>query len=118
VLLVDDESSIRKLLRKVLESAGYSVLEAANGREALKSVRQRPVDVMLTDIVMPEKEGLETIRELRTLHPAVRVIAMSGAFDGRYLKTAAMMGARATMKKPVAPDELLRILEQVMAGRT
>jgi CheY-like chemotaxis protein len=117
ILVVDDEASIRKLLHKILETAGYAVLEAANGREALHRVRQRPVDVMLTDLIMPEKEGLETIRELRAQYPAVRVVAMSGAFDRRYLKTAAMMGAQATLKKPIAPDELLRVLDKVMLGK-
>ena len=116
VLLVDDEAGVRKLLRKVLEAGGYAVLEAGNGREALARIRQRPVDLMLTDLVMPEKEGLDTIRELRSQYPGVRVIAMSGAFEGRYLKTAALIGARATIKKPVAPDELLRIVERVMGG--
>jgi PAS domain S-box-containing protein len=114
VLLVDDETGVRKVLRKVLESAGYTVCEAGNGSEALARVRQGSVDLILTDLVMPEKAGLETIRELRTQYPALRVVAMSGVFEGRYLKTAALIGARATVKKPVAPDELLRIVEKVM----
>ena len=117
ILLVDDEAGVRRLLRKVLESAGYTVLEAANGREAMARVRQRPVDLMLTDLVMPEKEGLETIREFRAAFPGVRIVAMSGAFEGRFLKSAAMMGARATIRKPIAPDQLLRTIERVLSGQ-
>jgi DNA-binding NarL/FixJ family response regulator len=65
---------------------------------------------------MPEKEGLETIRELRGTHPSVRIIAMSGAFEGRFLKSAALLGARATIRKPVAPDELIRTIERVLGS--
>ena len=117
VLVVDDEAPVRKVLRKMLESAGYSVLDAANGREALQRVRQRAVDVMITDLAMPEKAGVDTIRELRSFSPAVRVIAISGASQGRFLKTAALAGAQATLTKPVAPDELLRIVERLIADK-
>ena len=116
ILLVDDEASVRGLLRKILESAGFNVVEAANGHEAIARVRQNPIDLILTDLVMPEKEGLEVIRELRRSHRNLRIVAMSGALGGRYLKSAAMLGAQATIRKPVAPDELLRTLGRILGS--
>ncbi len=114
ILVVDDERGIRKLLHEILESAGYEVLEAANGKEAMRVVKNHEVDVVLTDIVMPEQEGIETVRALRTEYPQIRVIVMSGAFDGQYLKVAKMLGAHATLEKPILSHQLLQTVYEVM----
>src|SRR5687768_11799705 len=109
ILLVDDDDALRKMLRLTLTSLGHVVVEARDGKEALVQQQREPVDVLLTDLIMPEKEGLETIREFRQKHPAVRVVAMSGG--GRvsatdHLKLARSLGAGAVLAKPFSNSEL------------
>jgi CheY-like chemotaxis protein len=92
ILIVDDEESVLKLLRTILTHAGYAVIEAANGRQALEKLAQPPrVDLMITDIVMPEQEGLEMLRALRRQRPDLKVIAISGAYGGEYLEAAELL---------------------------
>ena len=95
ILLVDDDDSFRKMLRLTLTKMGYDVVEARDGKEALVLHHQLSPDLVLTDLIMPEKEGLETIEELRRVYPGIKIIAMSGG--GRlsatnYLKVAKLMG--------------------------
>ena len=78
ILLIDDDEAFRKMLHKILESAGYEVQDAANGKVALELYRQKASDLIITDLVMPEKEGIETIREFCRIHPGVKIIAISG----------------------------------------
>lgn len=116
ILLVDDDDLFRKMLMLKLTHWGFNVIEARNGKEALRIHHKLPPEVVLTDLVMPEKEGLETIEELRRTHSAARIIAMSGG--GRmagpeYLKIASLMGAHYTLKKPFADSELRGILDQI-----
>jgi len=112
VLLVDDEPGVRKLFRQVLEGANYQVTEAHDGSEAVRLARTRSFDVVVTDLVMPEQEGIETIRQLSREHPRLKIIAVSGAFGGQYLKTAAYIGACATLSKPVSPEALLSAIRK------
>jgi len=117
ILLVDDDDALRKLLRLNLIKMGYAVAEAANGKEALAMQQSEPADVILTDLIMPEKEGLETIGELRKKFPGVRIIAMSGG--GRVdaannLKVAKLMGADHAMAKPFSYQELADAIAKVM----
>ena len=110
ILLVDDEEQLRNLLKFVLESAGHSVCEAADGNEALASYRRIPADLVVTDIIMPNKEGTETILEFRRLSRDVKIVAMSGG--GRngsqdYLKLAKSFGANLTLAKPFTNQEFL-----------
>jgi PAS domain S-box-containing protein len=116
VLIVDDEPEVRQLFTYVLSGAGFHVLTAANGREAIDSVRNRSVDLVLCDLVMPEKEGLETIQQLRASHPRMKVVAVSGAFGGSFLKAARLMGASATLSKPVSPERLLQTVTDALAA--
>ena len=116
VLVVDDEAEIRKLLRQVLEHAGYDVVEASNGRQAVAAVDDGGVSLVITDLVMPEKEGIETIREVRKRHGQVKIIAMSGAFGGRFLRTAEILGAHATLSKPVRPERLVQTVGELLAN--
>ena len=117
ILLVEDDQSVRSMLRIALKQMGHHVFEAGNGKEAIACHEREPVAVMLTDIVMPEKEGLETILEFRRRFPQVKVIAMSGGGSvppAVYLKTAKSMGASHVLAKPFSNDELAATLEQVL----
>jgi len=114
ILVVDDELSIRMLFRKVLERAGYEVVEAANGKAAMSRLRERKISLIITDLVMPEQEGVETIRQLRQSYPELKVIAMSGAFGARLLRTAELLGAQATLIKPVSPATILQVTQDIL----
>ena len=114
ILVVDDEAPIRQLFQQLLTPEGYRVLTANNGTEALRIIRGRDLDLVITDLVMPESEGLETIRTIRNEQPSLKIIATSGAFEGRFLQAAAMMGACATLAKPIGRDQLLRTVRRVL----
>jgi len=115
ILVADDEEGVRKFLVTVLANAGYEVVEAANGREAVEAIRSRRVDLLITDLVMPEQEGIETILALRKSSASLKIVAISGAFEGRYLNAAASLGADATILKPVSPHDLLSTVREVLA---
>ena len=118
LLIIDDDASLRDGLRRTLRQAGYEVREASDGLQGLRTVEQSPVDLILLDIFMPGKEGLETIRELRRANPHVRIIAMSGggskgSFD--VLKMATMLGAGRTLAKPFSREQLLEAVRGELA---
>jgi CheY-like chemotaxis protein len=115
VLVVDDDPGVRDVIRSMLEASGYSVLLAENGKEAMRLLKTERADLILTDLVMPEQEGIETIKALRREYPDLKVIAMSGAFGGDYLRIAAYLGAHATLAKPIQMETLLRLVEQTLA---
>jgi PAS domain S-box-containing protein len=117
VLVVDDEAAVRELLNEMLSEAGYSVIEAENGVAALAVLGRTSVDVMVTDLVMPEKEGLETIGEARKRYPKMKIISMSGAFGGHYMKVASFLGADARVAKPIDRDALLNAIQGVLGER-
>lgn len=117
ILVIDDESGIRSYLRRVLEKAGHSVDEAPNGRAGMRAARSARPDLVITDLVMPEQEGIETIRELRRDWPSIKILAISGGGShmGRdYLAAAGMLGADRTMRKPVAPADLVSVVETLL----
>ncbi len=109
ILIIDDHAAVRTLLARVLEDAGYQVWEAANGREGLERFRAHPVDLVITDLEMPEMNGLEVIVELTRLCVDVRVIAMSG-LSGEELQQATLIGARRTLPKPLDLQALLQVV--------
>lgn len=117
ILIVDDDSMVRKMLVKVFQIENYITLEASDGYSALRIFRDENVDVVITDIVMPDMEGIETIRELRKINPDVKIIAFSGggslAPDG-YLKIAASMGAKYTFQKPFDINELKEAVKKLL----
>ena len=117
ILVVDDEHSIRRFVRSVLEEAGYDVVEAANGKDALTMVGLSVPDLVITDLVMPDQEGLETIRKLHAEHPHLKIIAMSGAAGGRYLQMAQPLGASLTLTKPITPQDLINSVTTVLNGK-
>ena len=117
VLVVDDEEGVRSYLRMVLEDAGYTVSEAADGKEAFHLALEDPPAVVITDLVMPEQEGIETIRALRRRLPQLAIVAISGAFGGQFLNTAKILGADAILDKPLRADVLLAKVSDVLARR-
>jgi len=104
ILLVEDEERVRSLLKEVLESAGYEIQEASSGKEALQRYAQSRPDLILTDIVMPDTEGIEMIIKIRKNDAKVKIIAMSG---GDYLEMAKKLGADGTLTKPFSNQVLL-----------
>lgn len=120
ILVIDDDSKVRALIRQVLEAEGHEVREAGDGKEGVKAHRQRPADLILCDLFMPEKEGLETIQELKELFPQVRVVAMSGGSPRispvDFLSIAKTFGAAATLDKPLSPKTLVATVEEVLQG--
>lgn len=119
VLVVDDLSSLRSSLGKLLTSAGYEVILAAHGAEAARLWRERQPDLVILDMFMPEKDGIETIVELRAYSPGIPIIAMSGG--GAYnqvdvLQAAGLLGAVATIEKPFAQQEMMDLVARALAG--
>jgi CheY-like chemotaxis protein len=114
ILIIDDDAALRALIREVLERAGYSVFETGDGRTALALVEEVTVDLVLTDLVMPERDGLEVIMTLRSRFPSLPVIAMSGGLANTplYLDIAKKLGARALLTKPFPPDQLLTAISE------
>ena len=110
ILLVDDNETFRQLLEESLKHAGYEVQSAANGVAALRIYRQETFDLVITDLVMPEKEGLETIMELRRLQPEIKILAISGT---AYLPLASKLGATQTLSKPFTPSQLIQEIEKL-----
>ncbi len=117
ILVVDDESDVRLFLRKVLEKAGYEVLEAADGDQAIRSVSSNHIDLAIIDLVMPHQDGIGTIQTLRRTLPGIGIIVISGAFEGRYLKTAETLGADVALAKPFVADEVLDAVVRVLRAR-
>lgn len=120
ILVVDDAEDVRHMLQAMLRRAGYEVDVAANGLLALKQLQITHYDLMITDLIMPVQEGLETIRQSRQLFPRTVVIAMSGG--GRvmakdFLDTAKMLGAQVVLKKPFERTQMLDCVVKVLQGQ-
>jgi two-component system, chemotaxis family, chemotaxis protein CheY len=111
LLLIDDAASVREVLRLALESDGYSVIETDNGREGVAAFREHRPAVTIVDIVMPEKDGIETVREILAIDPAALVFTMSGA-DEDYQEVARMLGAKRGFRKPVELRSLVEAMTQ------
>jgi DNA-binding NarL/FixJ family response regulator len=116
VLLVDDEALVRHSLDAGLRLNGYEVLHAGDGDEALDVLASTSVDVVVTDLAMPRREGIETIIEIRRRFPHVKVIALSGVFGGFYLGMARQLGADAALSKPVRTELLRRTVNDVLGA--
>ena len=117
VLVIDDEPGIRSVMCRALEAAGHEVVAFPDGGRAIEHVRQEPADLLITDIFMPDVEGLETIREIRRIRPEIPIIAISGVdFEGsNYLGVARKFGAVATLRKPFWPADLLELVSRVLS---
>ncbi len=110
ILVIEDDPKVRELLRRMLTRKGHQVDEAADGQEGIHSFRNHPADLIITDLIMPGKEGLETIVDLRREFPRLRIIAISGGGSdgqGSYLNTAQLCGADMTFRKPFDTMEFM-----------
>jgi DNA-binding response OmpR family regulator len=119
VLVVDDEEPMRKFIRIVLQQDGYSVAESSNGKNAIEIIRDTSIDLMISDVVMPDMDGIELIRETRKAHPKMKILAISGAGIGGpwlYLNIAECLGADAILMKPFSPDQLIEKVSAVLGN--
>ena len=117
ILIIDDDATVRTMLKAMLEREGYVVKEASNGVEGQRIYRQSPAQLIITDILMPEKEGIETIMELRREFPEVKIIAISGGgFIGseEYLEIAKTAGALRALPKPFSREDLLKAIQEIL----
>lgn len=114
ILIIDDEECIRVMLKLVLERAGHEVVEAGDGKEAVLKFREHPADLIITDLIMPEKEGLAAIWELRRERSGLKIIAMSGGTIEEYLEWARRLGVQRTFKKPFPVAEMLRAVQELL----
>jgi YesN/AraC family two-component response regulator len=117
ILIIDDELQIRVMMRRILEKVGYEVYEASDGKEGIRLFRNKPTDLVITDIIMPEKEGLETILDLRHDFPKIKIIAISGGGKTglpNFLPAAKKFGAIRTLPKPFGKDDLLKLVKEVL----
>ena len=115
ILIVDDEEMDRILIAEVLRDAGHEPLFAPDGHQALRIWRNSSVDLVVTDLVMPDLDGLDLLETLVKEAPDCRVIAVSG-ISAKNLNKAARAGAYATLTKPVNPEELLREISRALSG--
>lgn len=119
ILLIDDDELVRITVRRILESASHTVIEARNGNEGLELVRAVPLDLIITDIIMPEREGIETIMEIRKLNTKIGIVAISGGGRAQamdFLPLARKLGADQILRKPFSPDELLEVTDLTLRG--
>lgn len=117
ILVIDDDKKLREVMRRALEHAGHTVFEADNGEAGIRLYRDRGADLIVTDIFMPERDGLETILQLRRESPGVKIVAISGGdrtqrFDLR--PDAEVLGASRTLMKPFDQAELVKIVRELL----
>ena len=117
ILLIDDDDLLRGALMQSLVNAGHKVIEASDGLQGCELARSMPVDIVLTDLVMPVQEGVETILTLRRERPKLPIIAMSGGVTNSrlYLDIAGKIGARRMLPKPFMPKAMIALVDQVLA---
>ena len=117
ILIIDDEPHILLMLKKMLERAGYEIELASNGNEGLDRFTRTPSDLVITDIIMPDKEGLETIREMKRMRPELKIIAMSGGGKisaENYLGTAKIFGASRVIEKPFTQQHMVATVKELL----
>jgi DNA-binding NtrC family response regulator len=121
ILVIDDDPGIRGLLRNVLTREGYEVRESSNGKEGLETLSKTSIDLVITDILMPEMEGFEFIISLQHRYPELKILAMSGGGQigpQEYLSTAQMLGAHRTITKPFQIRNALRTIAEMVGPGT
>jgi DNA-binding NtrC family response regulator len=114
MLIIDDDPQIRRLLTRILQGAGHSIRTAENGRDGIALFRQQHPALVITDILMPDMEGIETIRAMRAESPSMPIIAISGGGVPSYLRAATMLGATASLAKPFVAAELLSLVAALL----
>ena len=117
VLIVEDDKELREMLKMSLLRSGFTVLEAGNGKEAITHFKPAMTDLVVTDLIMPEEDGLKVVIKLRELKPSIKIIAISGGGKvgpGSYLNLAKALGADAIYSKPFSINELTAKIEQLL----
>lgn len=118
ILVIDDAAGMRFLIREMLEAEGYEVSEAEDGDEGIKLYHENPVDLVITDIIMPNESGISVIDKLKSACPAIKIIAISGGSAGdqqSFLRMAKVLGAVSTIQKPLKAEGLLAVVEKALA---
>jgi DNA-binding NtrC family response regulator len=124
VLVIDDEEDVRRVVEVMLKNAGHDAVQAVDGNDALRQFRRQHFELVICDVFMPDKEGIETLKELRELDPTVPIIMMSGeaptayfwgATHRDYLAMAKAMGATRTLEKPFKYSQLIRLVHECLA---
>ncbi len=121
ILIAEDDPSLRRVLGTVLESAGHQIAYAENGEEALRALEREPIDLVVTDMIMPLKDGLEFIGEAHKKRPLLPIVAISGgggyaADRPYYLNVATLFGAATGVPKPFTPHEILAAIDRAWAA--
>ncbi|MEO6036281.1 MAG: response regulator [Verrucomicrobiota bacterium] len=117
ILIIDDNSQLREMLKLMLSQAGHEVQEAGDGATGEALYRQKPADLVIVDILMPEKGGLQTIVELKRDYPNAKVIGISGGFQKKTDENqslADLLGVEGTLSKPFAAEELLKMVSEIL----
>ena len=117
ILIIDDNTEVLGTYSRILEHAGYEVVVATDGKKGIRTFREEPPDLVITDIIMPEKEGLDTIMELWRDYPDVKIIAISGGGKVEpedYLGIAKKLGAVCTLTKPIEREDLLKAVQECL----
>ena len=119
ILVIDDDASMRRLMIRTLSDHQHELIEAQNGREGLELVKEHKPEIVITDILMPQKEGIETIREIREVAPGTKIIAVSGGGSSHnlmFLDIAKAFGADAALAKPFRPNQLVEAVQRALTG--
>ncbi len=119
ILVIDDDQLVRFTIRTALEQAGHTVVEAENGERGLAAFAVEPFDLVITDMLMPEKEGVETVREIRRHSSSVKILAVSGGGSMKmldYLTMAEAFGANRSLAKPFTSRALLQVVDELLAA--
>lgn len=120
VLVIEDDELVRETLESVFDRAGYRVAAVENGVAGTEWLKLNAADVVVTDIYMPEKEGIETIMQIRRDHPAIKIVAISGGGESGLLTVlsfAEKLGAKRVLRKPFAPADIIAAVEEVLNDR-
>jgi CheY-like chemotaxis protein len=118
IMVVDDDRHVQLALRQIVESAGHSAIEAGNGQEALEMFEEYRPDLVITDIFMPQTDGIETIRTIRRCQPDARIIAISGGYVGsgwNYLGSVVVLGADLALQKPFTVSQMTAAIDRLLS---
>jgi PAS domain S-box-containing protein len=118
ILVVEDDDSVRRFIQNALTGAGFAVVEASNGKQAIDCLSRTHCDLVITDLAMPEQEGIETIQQIRREDPELKIIAISGMFDSVMLTVATKLGAYRALAKPISRDQLLQVVNDILKPNT
>jgi CheY-like chemotaxis protein len=121
IMIVDDDAHIQLALRQIVESVGHRVIEAGNGQDAIDLFAEFRPDLVITDVFMPDTDGIETIRAIRRITPGAKIIAISGGYVGggwNYLDSVVVLGANLALQKPFTCSQFLSAIDRLLGGRT